>query len=174
MFPPHPTSQGFTIKISPMWTCCLWLMHPSFHYGLINIPRRRQKLHWKPVWVSMNHRNLGPLFMPWLMPSGSAVGLIVVQNLWKNLHTLTHTHMHTDTHIGGRCMVAGLFHSIWAGVTSRKNVVFSKNQARGQSQKSTAAAHAVPCGSDIRLFVPLGAWSTHAWALSVLKKDALL
>lgn len=53
-------------------------------------------------------------------------------------------------------------------------MVFSKNQARGQSQKSTAAAHAAPCGSDIHLFVQLGARPTRAWALSVLKKDALL
>lgn len=74
--------------------CCLWLMRLSCHYGFINIPWRTRKLHRKPFWVSMNPRNFGPLFMSWLMPSGSPVGLIVVPNLWKNLHTLPHTHTH--------------------------------------------------------------------------------
>lgn len=69
-------------------------------------------------------------------------------------------------------MVAGLFHSIWAGAASRKNVLFSKNQARGQSQKSTAAAHTVSCGPDIHLFVQFGAASTGFE--SVEKKDDLL
>lgn len=73
---------------------CLWLMPLTCHYGLMSAPPRTRKPHQKPFWISINARDFGPLFMSWLMPSRSPVGLRAAQSLWKNLHTLPKTRTH--------------------------------------------------------------------------------